>query len=169
MCHTNVHLVDLPPHTSHVLQPLDLSVFSRRQRAYGAGIEKFARFEDSAPVGKARFVQYYSKARRGGLKARPILGAWQGAGLFPWTPKKVGTESDADARDFRSSANAETALPYAPTPQNKRPRVEPHAPVSSFGNLNREVRTLFRKPGALDLLHVQNTHNEQLRPPELTN
>ena len=89
ICHTNnIHLVHLPPHTSHVLQPLDLSVFLDKKCAYRAEIEKFARFEDSAPVRKARFVQYYSKARQEGLRERQILRGWQGAGLFPWNPKR---------------------------------------------------------------------------------
>ena len=30
----NIHLIFLPPHTSHVLQPLDLSVFSPLKHSY---------------------------------------------------------------------------------------------------------------------------------------
>jgi hypothetical protein len=62
-----VQLIYLLPHSSHVLQPLDLACFSAVKSRYRAQIADLARYEDSAPVKKIRFIQYYHKARTEGL------------------------------------------------------------------------------------------------------
>jgi DDE superfamily endonuclease/Tc5 transposase DNA-binding domain len=85
----NIRLIYLPPHSSHVLQPLDLSIFSQIKRSYRKQIEELARFEDSAPTKKIRFVEYYNQARKHALNEDYIKAGWRGAGLFPWNPKKV--------------------------------------------------------------------------------
>jgi 4-hydroxybenzoate polyprenyltransferase len=48
----NIHLLFLPPHTSHVLQPLDLSVFSPLKHAYRKRLGALALLNDLTPVGK---------------------------------------------------------------------------------------------------------------------
>ena len=48
----NVHLLFLPPHTSHVLQPLDLSVFSSLKTHYQAVVSSLALLTDSSPIWK---------------------------------------------------------------------------------------------------------------------
>jgi hypothetical protein len=55
----NVHLVYLPPHSSHVLQPLDLACFGPFKSRYRAQIANPACYEDTAPIKKIRFIQYY--------------------------------------------------------------------------------------------------------------
>jgi DDE superfamily endonuclease len=85
----NVHIVFLPPHISHVLQPLDSSVFSQIKASYRAEIEALARFDDSQPIKKIRFIEYYNRARKEALSEHIIKAGWRGAGLFPWCPEKV--------------------------------------------------------------------------------
>ena len=63
----NIFLYYLIPHSSHVLQPLDLACFSPLKSAYRAHLLKITNLDDSAPIKKIRFVQYYELARRAGL------------------------------------------------------------------------------------------------------
>ena len=56
-------LLFLPAHTSHVLQPLDLTVFSSLQRAYRKELQKLSSLLDSTPISKRNFPVYYQKAR----------------------------------------------------------------------------------------------------------
>ncbi|OCK75852.1 CENP-B protein [Lepidopterella palustris CBS 459.81] len=52
----NVQLVFLPPHSSYILQPLDLSCFSPLKSRYRSQIAALAVLDDSAPVKKQRFI-----------------------------------------------------------------------------------------------------------------
>jgi hypothetical protein len=79
----NVHLLFLPPYTSHVLQPLDLSVFSSLKSHYRTAVGFLALLTDSSPIGKQNFLTCYSKARKEALSAKIIKAGWQATGLWP--------------------------------------------------------------------------------------
>ncbi|KAL1954182.1 hypothetical protein VTO42DRAFT_1538 [Malbranchea cinnamomea] len=82
----NVHTVFLPPHSSHVLQPLDLSVFGPLKDYYRSRLADIASLDDGAPVKKRHFLQIYNQARTDTLTPRVIRGGWKAAGLAPWNP-----------------------------------------------------------------------------------
>jgi hypothetical protein len=65
----NIQLCFLPPHTSHILQPLG---FSPDKRRYRAEIKQTASLSDTAMVHKLHFIQYHQKARTKGLSKRNI-------------------------------------------------------------------------------------------------
>jgi DDE superfamily endonuclease/Tc5 transposase-like DNA-binding protein/Psq-like protein len=79
----NIHLLFLPPHTSHVLQPLDLSVFSSMKRSYRKEIGFLSGLTDSSPVGKQNFLICYQKARKDALSTSNIKSGWKASGLWP--------------------------------------------------------------------------------------
>ncbi len=79
----NVHLLFLPPHTSHVLQPLDLSVFSSLKSHYRTAVGFLTLLTDSSPVGKQNFLACYYKARKEALSAQIIKAGWRATGLWP--------------------------------------------------------------------------------------
>jgi 4-hydroxybenzoate polyprenyltransferase len=55
----NVYLLFLPPHTSHVLQPLDQSVFGPVKAAYRKELAYLSQWNDSTIVGKRNFIGCY--------------------------------------------------------------------------------------------------------------
>ena len=79
----NIHLLFLPPHTSHVLQPLDLSVFSPLKTAYRRRLNFLSFLTDSTPIGKRNFLICYSRAREVSLTAFNIKAGWKASGLWP--------------------------------------------------------------------------------------
>ena len=79
----NVYLLFLPAHTSHVLQPLDLGCFSSLKTAYRKQIGDFNTLTDETRIGKARFLEFYSKARQIGLSKVNIQSGWRATGLYP--------------------------------------------------------------------------------------
>jgi hypothetical protein len=85
----NIKPVYLIPHSSHVLQPLDLACFSLVKSRYRKEIANLSRCEDSAQVKKIRFIQYYAKARQIGLSPNQIKSGWKASGIVPWDPRKV--------------------------------------------------------------------------------
>jgi hypothetical protein len=89
-CHENrVIVFYLLPHSSHVLQPLDLACFSLLKGRYRDQITNLARFDDSSAIKKAQFLEYYHKAAQEGLNHRQIVAGWKAAGIHPWDPRKV--------------------------------------------------------------------------------
>ena len=85
----DIHLIFLPPHCSHVLQPLDLSGFSPVKSRYRTEIAQLASLDDAAPVKKSRFIKCYNKAREESFTTHVIRAGWKAAGLSPWNPQKV--------------------------------------------------------------------------------
>jgi 4-hydroxybenzoate polyprenyltransferase len=79
----NIYLLFLPPHSSHVLQPLDLSVFSPLKNAYRKQLGFLSLLTDSTPLGKRNFLLCYRKARIDSLTATNIKAGWQASGLWP--------------------------------------------------------------------------------------
>jgi hypothetical protein len=79
----NVYLLFLPPHTSHVLQPLDLSVFSSLKSHYRKEVGFLGLLTDSSPIGKQNFLSCYLKARKEALSAKIIKNGWKATGLWP--------------------------------------------------------------------------------------
>jgi hypothetical protein len=77
----NIRLLFLPPHSSHVLQPLDLGVFSSLKGYYRRELSNLALLTDSSPVGKRNFLLCYHKARLEALVEKNIQSGWRATGL----------------------------------------------------------------------------------------
>ncbi|KAK5995541.1 MFS-type transporter clz9 [Cladobotryum mycophilum] len=85
----NIYILFLPPHTSHVLQPLDISIFSPVKTAYRRAIEKYPDAFDSSPAGKMTFLFNPAKP----LLSRLLLENQRGQTQVPETPKLVPLEA----------------------------------------------------------------------------
>ena len=55
----DIYLLFLPAHTLHVLQPLDLIVFSSLKRLYRKELQKLSSLIDSTLIGKRNFFVCY--------------------------------------------------------------------------------------------------------------
>jgi hypothetical protein len=84
----NIILCRLPSHTSHKLQPCDLTVFSSLKTAYREQVENLYR-GGANTVGKQHFPLLYSRARDQAFTPRNIQAAWCKAGLHPFNPNRV--------------------------------------------------------------------------------
>ena len=79
----NIYLLYLPPHTSHVLQPLDLAVFGPVKSIYRSEISKISALTDTTPIGKTTFLDAYNKARKGAFTIKNISAGWRASGIWP--------------------------------------------------------------------------------------
>src|SRR5436305_10847299 len=86
--HNNIIVLRLPPHTSHILQPLDVGIFGPLKTYLGQELEKFMRAEVTR-IKKGEWLDAYSSARPKAFSKENIHGAWRGAGLFPVNHQKV--------------------------------------------------------------------------------
>lgn len=84
----DIILCRIPSHTSHKLQPCDISVFGPLKAAYRDQVERLER-GCVGTIGKEHFSYLYSPARKEALTSRNIRAGWAKAGLFPFNPGKV--------------------------------------------------------------------------------
>ncbi|KAM0703124.1 hypothetical protein Q7P35_009062 [Cladosporium inversicolor] len=81
----NIDLVVLPPHTSHVLQPLDVGVFSPLKRALSTEIEKLFRL-DTRRVPRIEWTEAYIIARHKAFTTRNVESSFRAASIYPLSP-----------------------------------------------------------------------------------
>ncbi|KAB2106160.1 hypothetical protein AG0111_0g6188 [Alternaria gaisen] len=84
----NIILCRLPSHTSHKLQPCDVSVFAPLKTAYRDQVERLNR-GGIHTIAKEHFTYLYAPARERALTKRNIVAGWAATGLFPFSPERV--------------------------------------------------------------------------------
>lgn len=78
----------MPPHSSHLLQPLDVGCFSVLKRSYGRLVEEKMGLGINH-IDKQEFLSLYQQARLEALSKSNIQGGFSGTGLFPYNPNRV--------------------------------------------------------------------------------
>jgi hypothetical protein len=78
----------MPPHTSHLLQPLDVACFSPLKQAYSRLVQDLAR-QGIFQVDKADFLGMYCQARTTVFTPQTIASGFRATGLIPFNPDRV--------------------------------------------------------------------------------
>ena len=102
----NIITLCMPPHSSHILQPLDVGCFGPLKKSYGRQIEHLMR-QQITHVTKEDFIPAFRAAFEESLTESNVQGGFRGAGLVPFDPERVISALDLKLR--------------TPTPQNSRP------------------------------------------------
>ena len=84
----NIYMLFLPPHASHVLQPLDLTIFSPLKTAFRKTLMNLTGKEEKTFVNKKAFLQAYHTARDDAITVRNIRSGWLTSGLWPVNVKR---------------------------------------------------------------------------------
>ena len=147
---SNVFLYYLIPHSSHVLQPLDLSCFGVLKSRYRSQILTLSSLSDSAPIKKSTFLELYHKARKEGLTEHNIRAGWKACGIVPWSPQKVLRSSQVKWTEMTvpktpTSQRTPTDLTVIWTPANRRDLQVQFQRLASTEDVSRSVRLLVQK------------------------
>jgi hypothetical protein len=78
----------MPPHSSHLLQPLDISCFAVLKRFYGQQIEEYMR-NGLNHIDKADFLTAYIMARNESMTTNTVRSGFLATGLVPFDPERV--------------------------------------------------------------------------------
>jgi hypothetical protein len=108
----------MPPHSSHLLQPLDVGCFSPLKRAYSREIESLIRHQINH-ITKLEFLPAFKTAFNRSFTPANICSAFRGAGLVPLQPDAVLSKLDVQLRTPTPAALAEAPW-EARTPSNAR-------------------------------------------------
>jgi hypothetical protein len=84
----NIDLLIMPPHCSHILQPLDVGVFSAFKRYHAVETHALSRLS-SQRIPRSEWVELLLKARERALSKENILSGWRSSGLWPAAPMRV--------------------------------------------------------------------------------
>ena len=84
----NILILLMPPHSSHLCQPLDVGVFSPLKLRMSQQLDEIMRFGVPS-IKKFEWANCYRTSRPIAMTESNILSAWSGAGLFPFNPQKV--------------------------------------------------------------------------------
>jgi len=83
-----IDILILPPHCSHTLQPLDVSVFSPLKKALAAETDKLTRL-DPGRTPRVEWTRAYIHARDKAITQANIQSGWKATGLWPLSPIQV--------------------------------------------------------------------------------
>jgi len=78
----------MPPHSSHLLQPLDVGCFAPLKKAYGRQAEDLMR-NRITHITKLEFLPCFIRAYNAAITPSNIQGGFRGAGLVPFDPERV--------------------------------------------------------------------------------
>jgi hypothetical protein len=137
----NIVLIVLPPHTTHLTQPLDVAVFGPLSTAHGQAVDRLSR-TGLARLTKAEWVDIYIKARQKAIVKKNIKAAWKGAGLIPLNRFKV----------LNHLADGKTTTPKPPTKRFRPTTLITSSPPNGaeFFEKNRLLRTKLSRRQPLD-------------------
>lgn len=77
-----------PSHTTHLLQPLDIGIFSPYKQYHANAIAEWTRL-GCVKIDKLEFIAMITKIRDQTFKYETITLAWRKSGIFPLEPSYV--------------------------------------------------------------------------------
>jgi hypothetical protein len=87
----------MPPHSSHLLQPLDVGCFAPLKRAYSQEIEHLIHCQINH-ITKEDFLPAFTTAYNKAITIDNICGAFRGIGLIPFNPDTIISKLDVHIR-----------------------------------------------------------------------
>jgi hypothetical protein len=159
-----IHLLYLPAHASHLLQPLHLAPFSVVKSKYRHEIQALSLIDDAAPVKKERFISSYHKARIYGLSEQVIRAGSRATGLVPYNPDIVLSSSQISARPITPPLATRPIYisdPICHTPQRSQDVYRAQQHLQRSESLSRNTRTVLAK--AAKAISLAQSHAAQLQ------
>ena len=83
-CRDNkILLYCLPPHSSHITQPLDVGFFSPLKQSWRSAVASFNCKHAGSPIDKTTFSQVFRTAYLAAMKPTTIINSFERSGIFP--------------------------------------------------------------------------------------
>jgi hypothetical protein len=123
----------MPPHSSHLLQPLDVGCFSALKTAYGRQAEDLMR-NKITHITKLEFLPCFRGAHDAAITKGNIQGGFRGAGLVPFDPEAV-----------ISKLNVRLRTPPLPTVEDGPWQSQTPSNTLEFGSQSKLIQERIRR------------------------
>jgi len=108
----NIITLCMPPHSSYLLQLLDIGCFGLLKKAYSCQIEQLMRMNITY-ISKLEFLYTFREAFFASITEKNIQGGFAGAGLMPYDLERVISKLDMRIRTpIPPALNLGTVLPW---------------------------------------------------------
>ena len=105
----------LPPHTTHLLQPLDGCTFSSLKRYWGEECHLFCSRNPGKVVNRYNFSSIFHSAWVQGMSMQNVIASFREVGVYPTNRDKVlGKLPAALTNDVQSQESSSIPVPYVP-------------------------------------------------------
>ena len=84
-----IEIIGLPPHTTHILQPLDVGVFGHVKRKFNEICLSLGKRSSRYCVTKSCFPAAWKNAITQGATAKIIKSSFERCGIYPFDPTAV--------------------------------------------------------------------------------
>ena len=109
----NIYLYCLPPHSSHITQPLDVGFFSPLKVAWKREVINYNSEHPGATVSKTSFARVFRKAYLSTVKADTLINAFRHAGIYPPNYLQIDQRKLQPSKVYEETGNK--TKPFAPT------------------------------------------------------
>ena len=100
-------LAILPPHSTHTLQPLDVSMFKPLSTAYAVELSNYLHTSQGlVPIKKGDFFQLFWTAWETSFKESTILTSFKATGISPLDPEPILSRFTNNDRESRESSHS---------------------------------------------------------------
>ena len=87
--YNGIYVLWIPPHSSHVTQPLDVAVFGSVKNAYRRALSRLDSDDDSSLQSKISFLKCYYYARKDAITRKNIIAGFKTSGQWPVSVKNI--------------------------------------------------------------------------------
>ena len=109
-----IHIITLPPHTSHKTQPLDRSVFGPMKKYYNSCVNAWMMKNPGLPVTIRQVGQFIGESWLKASTPTNIMAGFEASGIWPFNPDVFADD------EFMSAAPTEQPPPAPSQPQPDR-------------------------------------------------
>lgn len=125
----NIIMLSLPPHSSHRMQPLDVTFFGPLKGAYHKECDLFIKSHNLQKITPYEIAGLFNKAYIKVASVEKGISGFQATGIFPMNPGKF---TDEDFIDFDDTLVEESAIPINQVVE--RQDIEEAIPSTSFAS-----------------------------------
>ena len=105
----------LPPHSSHITQPLDVAFFAPLKQAWRSSVAQFQLDNDGQPVEKQSFARVFRIAYHKAVKLGTIVHAFRASGIYPVDRNAIDSRKLGPSQIYTS--HKESVPGSQPTPK----------------------------------------------------
>ena len=99
----DIILYCLPPHASHILQPLDVSVFGPMKKKWNDSLEAFKKEYKGLSMSRTHFFPVFDKCWKNSTSADNVKAGFRKCGLVPWDREAVPYDRIIDSVKISAS------------------------------------------------------------------